>query len=350
MTKILIAHDSALTRQVLYDIITKNVDEVEIRKSFEGESALKNIIEWKPDFICLDMYLQKKNGFEILNELIKKRIFIKTILMGTIAQEDKDASLIFSNRDNIVCMSVPYRILGPNQAKFEKDFLSATRKLKLNSKSRKDSSKSNNDFSNLKVVERVGINKKHISLIAIASSTGGPQALHRFIPKIKKIGIPIVVVQHMPKGFTYSLAERINAESYLTVKEATDNELLKPDCVYISPGGLHLEIIERNKKLYTKVFDAPAVNSLKPCADLMYRSLIDTSIDEVLCVVLTGMGKDGTDGIMALSKKKKVRVITESKSTCIVYGMPRSIDESGLSDISAGIDDIAKVIVDELEG
>lgn len=351
MTKILIAHDSALVRQVLYDIISKNVDDCEIKKSLEGESALKTITEWQPGYIFLDMFLQKKNGCEIINELFRRNIKFNAILMGSLAQEDRDAAAIFSNRKNIVFFPIPYRVTGSSYELFERDFLRAAKKLKLNST---DGGKKHLTLSPIAGVANMvvssGSKKKSAQLIAIASSTGGPQALHRVIPKIKRVGVPIVIVQHMPKGFTYSLAQRIDVESFLTVTEAKDGEELKADHVYIAPGGFHLKVIERNNKLYNKVFDAPPVNSLKPCADIMFESLIDTNLDSILCVVLTGMGRDGTEGIVALSKKKNIRVISEAEKSCVVYGMPRSIDETGLTNVSAEIDEMARVIVNELEG
>jgi two-component system chemotaxis response regulator CheB len=187
-------------------------------------------------------------------------------------------------------------------------------------------------------------------LLAIASSTGGPQALRTFIPMLPKhIGVPGVIVQHMPKGFTASLAERISETSNLVMKEAEDNEVLKNDVIYIAPGGKHLEIkMNSSGKMVSVLSDAPAVNNLKPCADVTFRTIANLSIKSVLCVVLTGMGSDGTEGIKAIRATKNTYCITQSADTCVVYGMPKAADLAGLSNESAPITEVADRVARKL--
>ena len=187
-------------------------------------------------------------------------------------------------------------------------------------------------------------------LVAIASSTGGPQALKSLITGIKvNIDIPVVVVQHMPEDFTASLAERINGKASLNVAEAKNGDLLKPNHVYIAKGGRQLKIKEKMKGIYTiDITDESIVSNLRPCADVMYKSLIGCSFKKVLCVVLTGMGSDGTEGLLELKKHKRIGVITQDEKSCVVYGMPKSVDDRGLSDISCDIKDMASVLEKEL--
>ncbi len=189
-------------------------------------------------------------------------------------------------------------------------------------------------------------------IIALACSTGGPQALHTLLPMLPEhLGVPMVVLQHMPSGFTRSLAERVDGMSKLTVKEATDKEVLLPDTVYIAQGGKHLEIgMNSSNKLIAKVYEGPPINNLRPNADVMYESLIDTSVESILCVVLTGMGSDGAKGIAELKEKKDVYCITQNEQTCVVYGMPRAVEEAGLSDVSVPLKQIAETISKKLGG
>lgn len=192
--------------------------------------------------------------------------------------------------------------------------------------------------------------KGKYSLIAIASSTGGPQALHTMLPMLPgNIGVPVVIVQHMPKGFTASLAERIDAKANLKVKEAENGEVLKRNCVYIAPGGRHLQIVNNpTGQLACKVYDDPPVNNLRPCADVMYESLRKVNCDHIICTVLTGMGADGSAGIASLRKVKDLYVITQSEDTCVVYGMPKATDQAGLSNESQPIDQISSAITKKL--
>ena len=189
-------------------------------------------------------------------------------------------------------------------------------------------------------------------IIALACSTGGPQALHTLIPMLPEhLGVPMVILQHMPSGFTNSLAERLDNMSKIKVKEATNGELLLPDVVYIAQGGKHFEVdTDRSGNLISKVYDGPPINNLRPNADVMYKSLIDTNIDKVMCVVLTGMGSDGAKGIEALKEKKEIYCITQNEETCVVYGMPRAVELNGLSDASVPLNKIAQTISKKLGG
>ena len=188
-------------------------------------------------------------------------------------------------------------------------------------------------------------------IIALACSTGGPQALHTFVPMLPaNLSVPLVLVQHMPEGFTASLAERLNQISAIHVKEAVDGEFFKPGYVYVTPGGKHMEICEDGSRAaYCHLDDSPPVNSLKPCADVMYQSLASSSFDEIICVVLTGMGADGSEGIKYLNQYKKTYVISQEASTCVVYGMPKAAFEKGavckqlpLTAIAMALEEIAR--------
>ena len=182
--------------------------------------------------------------------------------------------------------------------------------------------------------------------MAIASSTGGPRALQSVIPKLpKNIKSPIVLVQHMPEGFTASLAERLDSLSEVRVKEAAEGDILESGTVYISKGGKHMHIVKNGPKNVVHYVDGPTREGVRPCANFMYESLMDSDYDEVCCVVLTGMGADGTEGIKNLKAKKKVHVIGQEESTCTVYGMPKAVAVAGLVDQVVKLDDVAQEII-----
>lgn len=136
----------------------------------------------------------------------------------------------------------------------------------------------------------------------------------------------------MPVGFTATLAERLNDLSAIKVKEAEDGEPLEKGCVYIAPGGKHLTCVRAGDRHRIVLTDDPPRDALRPCANIMYESLMDCDFDEVTCVVLTGMGADGTKGIQQLETKKRIYVIAQDEATCVVYGMPRSVAQAGLAD------------------
>jgi len=191
------------------------------------------------------------------------------------------------------------------------------------------------------------VTKTGNKIVAIASSTGGPKALQSVIPKLpKNLNAPVVMVQHMPVGFTASLAERLNSLGELMVKEAEEGEKLKKGFAYLSKGGAHMNIVKSGAEYTIHYTDEPNREGVKPCANYMFESLANTNFDEVCCVVMTGMGADGTEGIKNLkSRGKKIHVITQSEDTCVVYGMPKSAVNAGLSDQVSTLDQIAQEII-----
>lgn len=183
-------------------------------------------------------------------------------------------------------------------------------------------------------------------IVALASSTGGPKALQAVIPRLpKNLKAPVVVVQHMPAGFTASLAERLDSLSEVTVKEAAEGDVLEPGTVYIAKGGKHLNILSMATKYTIHYTDEPSREGVKPCANYMYESLSDSRYDQIVCVVMTGMGADGTQGIKNLKTKKKTHVIVQEASTCAVYGMPKSAVQAGLADQTVPLEQIAQEIM-----
>lgn len=183
-------------------------------------------------------------------------------------------------------------------------------------------------------------------LVAICASTGGPNALSKIIPKLPaELNAPIIMVQHMPFGFTGSMAKRLDAKSEISVSEAENGIKLKKGCMYIAKGGTHLSITGRKSGMYISLLDTPPRSGLRPCADIMFESLKKVELDEIICVVLTGMGSDGTRGIGELCENKNVYVIAQDEKTSAVDGMPGMVRKAGLADEVLPVDAIADAIV-----
>lgn len=167
------------------------------------------------------------------------------------------------------------------------------------------------------------MNKK---LIVIACSTGGPKVLQDIIPKLPgNLKVPVIIVQHMQEGFTLSLANRLDLLSEISVTEACDNELILPGRVYVAKAGKHIKVRSSLTGDYILFSDEEARRGVKPCADYLFESLIDTNFNNIVCIVLTGMGNDGTEGILKLSLHKNTTVIVEDETSSVVYGMPASL-------------------------
>lgn len=203
-----------------------------------------------------------------------------------------------------------------------------------------------------------------IEVVAIAVSTGGPNALAKVIPRLPGgLSVPVLIVQHMPRSFTASLASRLNAISVITVREAVNGEEILPNIAYIAPGGSHMLVHAervRNNSLIKDVRDRfvrrcislnndPPENSVRPSADVLFRSLPAAYDGNILPVIMTGMGSDGTKGVLAM-KRKGCYCLSQTADTCTVYGMPRSVDEAALSDEKVPIEQLAARITSIVQG
>ncbi len=195
----------------------------------------------------------------------------------------------------------------------------------------------------MKKAEEFGGGRK---IVAIATSTGGPKALQVLIPLLpSNLNAPVLIVQHMPDGFTEALAGRLDTLSQLSVKEAAEGDVLENGHAFLARGGRHMHAVRSGSRHVIHYTDDPPREGVRPCANYMFESLADCGYDEVVCAVLTGMGADGTVGIKNLKLKKKVTVFAQNEETCVVYGMPRSIVIAGLAQGGMSLEQIAQEII-----
>lgn len=348
---ILIIDDSALMRRVLSDIINLDSRFQVLEVAINGLEAL-NIMQQRGsefDAILLDLNMPKMNGIEFLEKLKENHIKATVIVVSTIAKKDAKETIQALELGAFDFITKPESFLEVKNnifsARIIECLLAATQI----------------DQSFLKTTEMATISKtEHIKnrpkpkpsqrcnkLVAIACSTGGPKALHEVIPKLpENLDSSVLIVQHMPGGFTKSLADRLNELSKVRVREAEDGEILEKGTVYIAKGGCQMRLRTTDRDEYQlSVTEEPARHGLLPCADIMYESLVTSKFDQITCVVLTGMGSDGTAGIMQLYDKKNIYVIAQNEETSVVYGMPKIVKETGLVDEVVPLSEISDAII-----
>lgn len=187
----------------------------------------------------------------------------------------------------------------------------------------------------------------HIDLIVIAASTGGPDALESILTKLSgTLRQPILIVQHMPKKFTKIMANILNEKCQLRVAEAQQGDAIIAGQVLIAPGGQHMLVgLELGNKLIAELRDTPYLNGVRPSADVLFQSVAEICKGKnVLAAILTGMGRDGKNGVMEMKKECNCYCLVQSEGTCVVYGMPNSVVEAGLADEILDVEDIAERI------
>ena len=183
-------------------------------------------------------------------------------------------------------------------------------------------------------------------IIAIGTSTGGPRALQSVIPLLPgNLDASIVVVQHMPAGFTKSLADRMNSMSELNVKEAENNDVLKPGWVYIAPGDYHLRVIQDRSGYRINLGDDPPVTGHRPSVDDMMYSIGDLGTQNIIGVIMTGMGADGAKGLVNIKQVNKAHIIAQDEESCVVFGMPKSAIAEGVVDRVVSLNEISNEIL-----
>jgi len=327
--KVLVVDDSAFMRKVISDLLEEDPRIKVIDRARNGKEAVEKVVKLQPDVVTLDVEMPEMDGLAALKEIMHLKptpvimvssitrkgaeITIKALTLGAVDFVTKPSGTISLDMQ-VVAQELREKIIAAASVAVDKLAgivslpIAEVRKLPL-------------------------VRKGQVELVAIAASTGGPRAIQSILEKIEATSmVPIVIVQHMPKGFTKSFAERLNEVSKLDVVEGYDNLPLKPNLAVVAPGGSHL-IVEYNKmgQLVCRLSDMPPLHSVKPAADLLFLSVADTVGGASLGVILTGMGRDGAEGAKAI-RQKGGYVIAESSETCVIYGMPKAAVESGSVD------------------
>lgn len=371
--KILLIDDSALMRRVISDIINgeRDFEVVKIAKNgLEGYEAIVSNPKLY-DIIVTDINMPKMDGIELLERLWKDGIRATIIVVSTLAKEGaeetiralelgafdfvtkpetgilgRDTAFRESLVEKLQLASMAAGLSSISHARHTVSGMTETRQVARPLSIRATNLQTHTAGIRPKASETVtGEAAKVNKLVALACSTGGPKSLQSVIPNLPaNLDAPVLLVQHMPKGFTASLASRLNSISAIGVKEAEAGDTLQKGMVYIAPGGKHMLVVKAGDEYHIRIDDSPPVDALKPCANKLYESLIGFPLQEITCVVLTGMGADGTKGITSLAKHNKVHVIAQDEETSVVYGMPRAIYEAGMVDEVCPLQEIADAI------
>lgn len=197
------------------------------------------------------------------------------------------------------------------------------------------------------IPETVNLHNKKGCVIGIGTSTGGPQALHTLLSTIpSSFEPPIFIVQHMPKKFTKSLAERLNSQIKLHVKEAEHGEIVQQRTVYIAPGDYHMKVVDVQSRLKIALTQEPKKSGHRPSVDVLFESLANIDRVSKVTIVLTGMGKDGSEGIKQIRKKDPLAItIAESNETALIYGMPKAAIETGEIQEVIRLEELSKKLI-----
>lgn len=344
--KVLVVDDSAFMRHIISNILGTSPDIEVIGTAKNGQEAIEKTVQLRPDVVTMDLEMPVLDGLQALGYIMSECPTRVVMLTGA-ESEQGDTTMTAFQYGAVDFIQKPSGAISLDMEKIRDDLI------------KKIIAAARVEVNKLGFIEEKLIKKERSiplsrtrskKIIIIGSSTGGPRALQQVIPLLPStLDASVLVVQHMPPVFTKSLAQRLDSQSMIRVKEAVEGDVIKPGTVFIAPGDFHMTI--RQQKINGELSEVIAltksdkVQGVRPSVDVLLESATPIYGQNSLGVILTGMGSDGSDGIKKL-KKAGGKVIAEDESTCVVYGMPRSVIEQKLADYILPINKIAQSIVD----
>ncbi len=340
--KIVIIDDSLLVRNILSDVLEKKAGFQVIATGKTGIDCLDLAEKLKPDFIILDIEMPIMDGLTALAELKKKKLSSNIIMLSVLTQHGADATFKALELGAVDFVPKPSsgNQFSPDQIA---DVLSQKIKGILDSQSQskilpKESSfvSPNRELPNKSFQKQVTINA-----IAIGTSTGGPKALQALFTAIPAdFQKPILVVQHMPPGFTKAFADRLNSLSKIKVKEAEQGDVIEPGSAYVAPGDFQMRVVLKDGVKVIDLQQSVQVNGHRPSIEVLFDSMAEVyGGGHLLSVIMTGMGKDGAQSITNIRKKGGI-TLAQDENTSVVYGMNRAAVELGGIDFVLPLEDI----------
>jgi two-component system chemotaxis response regulator CheB len=323
IVRILIVDDSAYVRKVIRQMLSRAPFFEIVGAARDGREALEMTEELRPDVVTCDLIMPEMDGVGFIKEQMARRPV--PIVVVSVASESGELVLAALDAGAVDFVQKPTALATDRVFEIADELIE---KVKSVAASRPVISHEIQPHA----ITRPAA-ERSVDVVVIGISTGGPQALKMMIPKLPaELSVPMAIVLHMPVGYTELYARKLNEQSALTVLESQGGELLTKGHVYLAPAGRHLTLRRRSGGDIVTNLDVRPLDTLyRPSVDVLFQSAADLYGSRVLAIVMTGMGSDGREGA-AWIKAKGGTVLTESEESCVVYGMPRSIVEAGLSD------------------
>jgi two-component system, chemotaxis family, protein-glutamate methylesterase/glutaminase len=346
--RVLVVDDSAFMRKAISSMLLSDPRIMIVGTARNGDEALAQVQALKPDVMTLDIEMPGMNGLEVLRHVMQSTP-LPVIMVSSVTEEGAHETLraldlgavdyipkhlqgsamnIVSIQHDLVEKVVMAHRVGPRLARLVRSTLPPM------------ISRANRPLARLAATGQA----RGMRMVAIGCSTGGPKALQEILPCFPKdFPAPIVVVQHMPKFFTGPFAQRLDQLSQIEVREAQEGDVPLPGLALIAPGGLHMRVVRRGALDVVVALSSEPVTAHMPSVDMLMTSVAQAYPDRAIGVILTGMGHDGEEGMKAI-KAAHGRTIAQDEASCVVYGMPKAVVDSGLADMVVPLQQIAAEI------
>ena len=347
--RVLLVDDSAVIRTMLQKILSSDPEIEVVGTAPDPYVGREKLVALKPDVMILDIEMPKMDGITFLTKVME-HFPTRTIIFSSLSLERSEVALKCLEVGAVDTMAKPAIDVTKGVLAFKDELIA---KVKMVAKSKLPVKKKSLSLVNpvaksiQKPVSGALLKTTH-QILAIASSTGGTEAL-----KVVLAGLPAdipgtVIVQHMPAVFTKTYAEHLNRMFPFEVKEAEDGDKVLPGRVLIAPGDFHMEIVRSGGYYNVKLHQQPAMHGVRPAADFLLKSVAHYAGSNAIGIVLTGMGKDGAQGLLEMKKAGSYN-LAQNEETCVIFGMPKVAIECGAIDKVMPLDDIAGEVLKQMD-
>ena len=331
--KVLVVDDSAFMRMIISDMLNSDPGINVVGTANDGDDALEKIPQLRPDVITLDINMPRRDGLSTLKEIMKRHP-TPVIMLSSLTQKGASVTLEALENGAIDYVGKPSGEVSMDLEKVKEEIIL---KVKIAAKAK---------YKMLKPIlsKAATLESKseyNTKVIVIGASTGGPAALMTVLSRLPHDIPPILLVQHMPGDFTKPFSERLNSNSKVTIKEASEGDEVLPGHALLAPGDFHM-VVEKNECITLN--KKPKIHGVRPSVDPLMTSAADVYGSNTLGVILTGMGKDGSEGVTSI-KKKDGQNIAQNEASCVVYGMPGEAVKTGCVDKVVPLGRIAREII-----
>lgn len=340
--RVVVVDDSAYVRKVVKEILSRSPFLEVVGTARDGREALDLVEQLDPDVVTCDLIMPELDGVGFVREQMKRRPV--PIIIMSIANETAEAALTALDAGAIDFVQKPTALASEKIFEVSAELIEKVKAAGQVSLNRIPTAPPPESPIARKPEKKIA-GSHSVDIVVLGISTGGPQALKRLIPQFPQdFPVPIVMVMHMPVGYTAMYAAKLDEQSSLEIREAAEGDELKPGHAFLAPAGRHLSLKrDESGKVVTHLNARPFNTLHKPSVDVLFQSAAEVYGSRVLGVVMTGMGSDGKEGA-AWIKSQGGLVFTEAESSCVVYGMPCAVHEAGLSDQTVALEDMARAI------
>ena len=336
--RVLIVDDSALMRQMLSEILASDPAIQVVGVASDPIVARQRIKALSPDVITLDIEMPVMDGLSFLEKIMALRP-MPVVVVSTLTQKGTDAAVRALELGAVDCLGKPLADIRTGMSELAASLIATVKAAAI----ARPRARTHVAATHRPLTVDPGLSTAG-RIVAIGASTGGVEALQQLLVRLPAGAPAILITQHMPAGFTSSFARRLDSQCAVTVMEATDDRRVLPGHVYIAPGARHLELIRTGAHYLCRLHDGPPVSGHRPSVDVLFHSVALAAASNAVGMILTGMGRDGADGLLAM-RKAGASTYGQSEASCLIYGMPKAAMAAGSVEQELPLDRLAEEIV-----